>query len=242
MIAKVAFISRVNIMSEDCSISENVQIKENVILGKGVIIQDYVVIGKKPQRAKISLFAQAPREFKPTVIGDYVTLCAGAIIYAAVELGNNVFVGDYASIRENTTVGENTIIGRNVTVECDTKIGSNCKIQTGAHITGECVIGDKIFIGPEVCTTNDSYMALVDVPMQGPVFEDGCVVGANSTIVPGVRIGKNAIVAAGSVIFQNVPAEEVWMGNPAKKIATLKQFMGTAKMFAAKKKSKENES
>nr|MDO8110722.1 acyltransferase [Candidatus Sigynarchaeota archaeon] len=226
-------------MSEKSNISKTALIKDNVKLGKGLIIQDYVVIGKRPERAKISLFAQKPREFKPTVIGDYVTLCAGAIVYAAVELGNSVFVGDYASIRESTTVGENTIIGRNVTVECDTKIGKSCKIQTGAHITGECVVGDNVFIGPEVCTTNDSYMALVDVPMQGPVFGDGCVVGANSTIVPGIHIGKKAVIGAGSVIFQNVPDEEVWMGNPAKKVATYKEFIGTAKMFAAKKKAKE---
>jgi UDP-2-acetamido-3-amino-2,3-dideoxy-glucuronate N-acetyltransferase len=226
-------------MSEQNTISKTAVIKDKVQLGKGIIVQDFVVIGKRPERAKISLFAQAPREFKPTIIGNYVTLCAGAIVYAAVELGNSVFVGDYASIRENTTVGENTIIGRNVTVECDTKIGKNCKIQTGAHITGECVVGDKVFIGPEVCTTNDAYMALVDVPMQGPVFGDGCVVGANSTIVPGVRIGKSAVIAAGSVVFQNIPDEEFWMGNPAKKVGTYKQFLGTARMFAAKKKSKE---
>ena len=208
----------------------------SVHLGEGVLVQDHVVIGKPPQRAKTSLFSHKQVEFAPVKIGNYVTLCTGVIIYAAVTLGDNVFVGDHASIRENTSVGENTIIGRDVTVECDTVIGKNCKIQTGAHVTGECVIGDNVFLGPEVCTTNDRYMALIDIPMEGPVFKDGCVVGGNATILPGITVGKNAVVAAGSVVFQDVPDEEVWMGNPARKISTYKKFIGTGKMFAAKRK------
>jgi acetyltransferase-like isoleucine patch superfamily enzyme len=210
-----------------------------VEIGEGAIIQDHVVIGKPPQRAKISLYAQVGTqqdEFGPTIIGNYVTMCCGTIVYAGAKLGNNVFLGDYASIRENTTVGEGTIIGRNVTVECYTQIGKNCKIQTGAHITGYCKIGDGVFVGPEVCTTNDKYMSVVDVPMVGPVIEDGALIGANVTILPSVRIGKKSVISAGSVVVKDVPDEQLWMGNPAKKISTYNQFIGAAKMFSARVK------
>ncbi|MHA1684460.1 MAG: acyltransferase [Promethearchaeota archaeon] len=193
----------------------------NPNIGKGVIIQDNVVIGKRPERASISHFKKAGGEdtFPPTVIGDYVTICTGAVIYAGTTIGNNAFIGDNANIRENSSVGENTIIGRNVTVECNTRIGKNSKIQTAAHITGDCTIGDGVFIGPEACTMNDKYMGLVEEQqMSGPIFEDGCAVGGNATILPGIRIGKNAIVGAGSVVTKDVPEKEVWVGNPAKKI------------------------
>ncbi|MHA1793299.1 MAG: acyltransferase [Promethearchaeota archaeon] len=202
-----------------------------VEIGEGVIIQDYVVLGKKPERAKISLFSKEEKKFNPTKIGNYVTICTGAVVFAGVEIGDNAFIGDGASIRENTVIGGNTIVGRAVTIECNTVIGKNCKIETGAHVTGNCTVGDDVFIGPFVVTTNDRYLALVDVEMVGPTFDDGCAIGANSTILPGVHVGKKAIVGAGSLVIKDVPDEEVWMGNPARKVGTYKKFIATSKLF-----------
>ena len=105
-----------------------------------------------------------------------------------------------------------------VTVECNTKIGKRSKIQTAAHITGDCIIGDDVFVGPEVTTMNDLYMGARETEMKGPIIEDGALIGGNATLLPGVRIGKNAVVGAGSVVTKDVPANEVWVGNPARKI------------------------
>ncbi len=108
------------------------------------------------------------------------------------------------------------MIGRNVTVECNTKIGEGTKVQTAAHITGDCIIGKNCFIGPEVTTMNDLYMGAKETEMQGPILEDGVLIGGNATLLPGVRIGENSVVGAGSVVTKDIPANQVWVGNPAK--------------------------
>ncbi|MCP4762517.1 MAG: N-acetyltransferase [archaeon] len=179
-------------------------------------VQSHVILNKKPVYGPNSLFAGKEKDLPDTEIGDGSIICSLSVIYAGTTLGKKVFVGDGASIRENVQIGDNCVIGRNVTIECNVKIGNNTKIQTSAHITGDCFIGDDCFIGPEVCMMNDRLMGMKDIPMVGPTIEDGVLIGGNATIYPGVKIGKKAIISAGSVINRNVPSNEVWMGNPAK--------------------------
>ena len=126
-------------------------------------------------------------------------------------------IADQASIRENCSIGRNTIIGRASTVENNTKIGDLCKIETGAHITGNAIIKKNVFIGPHVTMTNDKYMGKVkNIQLIGPIIESGAKIGANATILPAVRIGKLAVVGAGSVVTKNVSNNTTVIGVPAK--------------------------
>tara|TARA_B100000003_G_scaffold48461_1_gene42356 strand:+ start:1099 stop:1566 length:468 start_codon:yes stop_codon:yes gene_type:complete len=121
------------------------------------------------------------------------------------------------SIGPGTNIGALSHIGRNVT------IGERCKIQGSVYIADECVIGDEVFIGPNATLTNDRY------PPSGGnwspvVVEDKVVIGANTTVVAGVRLNTGCVIAAGSVVTKDVPREEVWAGNPAKFLMTLEQY------------------
>ncbi|MCH2435074.1 MAG: N-acetyltransferase, partial [Candidatus Poseidoniaceae archaeon] len=116
-----------------------------------------------------------------------------------------------------TNIGALSHIGRNV------NIGSRCKIQGSVYIADECVIGDEVFIGPNATLTNDRH------PPSGGnwspvVVEDKVVIGANSTVVAGVRLNTGCVIAAGSVVTKDVPSGEVWAGNPAKFLMTLEQY------------------
>ena len=121
------------------------------------------------------------------------------------------------SIGPGTNIGALSHIGRNVT------IGSRCKIQGSVYIADECVIGDEVFIGPNATLINDRH------PPSGGnwspvVVEDKVVIGANSTVVAGVRLNTGCVIAAGSVVTKDVPSGEVWAGNPAKFLMTLEQY------------------
>ncbi|MCK4522402.1 MAG: N-acetyltransferase [Nanoarchaeota archaeon] len=97
------------------------------------------------------------------------------------------------------------------------KIGKNgCKIQPLAFIPDGVTIEDDVFIGPGATFTNDKYPPSNGKGWQKTYVLKGSVIGANATILPGIVIGPNAIVGAGSVVTQTVPADEVWVGNPAK--------------------------
>jgi acetyltransferase-like isoleucine patch superfamily enzyme len=115
-----------------------------------------------------------------------------------------------AEIGAFTTIGMFTEIGENV------KIGERCKIGGHAFIPKGITLGDEVFIGPHVMFCNDAFpRAVGDWKCLNTIVEEGASIGANSTILPGLRIGKGAMIGAGSVVTHDVEAYSVVYGNPA---------------------------
>lgn len=128
-------------------------------------------------------------------------------------------VADLASLRENVEVGEYTIIGRGVTIENKVRVGSRCKLETEAYITALSEIGDGCFIAPEVTFTNDNFLGRTKERFKfhrGVTMHRGARIGANVTVLPGLTLGEDALVAAGSVVTRDVPARKLVMGAPAR--------------------------
>jgi len=196
-------------------IGHNVVIHEGTKIGDNAYIDDGVILGRMP-RSGASARRKAPKITKSLKIGDNCVIGAQAIIYAGTKIGDQLMVGDLASIRENNIIGNGVIVGRLVMIEANTKIGNNVKIQTGTHITGDAIIEDNVFFGDEVSTTNDNTMGRGKGIYKGPHIKKGARIGSNSTLLPGVVIGEEAVVAAGAVVTHNVPNKKVVMGTPAR--------------------------
>jgi len=98
-------------------------------------------------------------------------------------------------------------------VEIGGVVGNDCKIQAFAFIPPGVTIGDRVFIGPHVCFTNDKRPP--SDKLSETVVKYGASIGANATILPGITIGHDAMVGAGSVVTKDVPDGETWIGNPA---------------------------
>ena len=180
----------------------------DVKIGKGSIIQDNVIIGigGNSEDAKVR-------------IGENAIIRSGTVIYSSVEIGKNFKTGHNVLIRENTEIGDNVLIGTNSVVDGNCKIGNNVIAQTNVYITAYTIIEDDVFMGPCSVTTNDKYMRYgKEVVLKGPTIKRGARVGANSTILPGLEIGENAIIGAGSVVTRDVKSGEVVVGIPAKKL------------------------
>lgn len=126
---------------------------------------------------------------------------------------NNLF----QNIWGNVQIGEGTKIAAFVEIGDGVVIGKNCKIQAFAFIPPGVTIGDEVFIGPHVTFCNDKYPSATktDFVPEKTFVEDGAKIGAGSVILPGVRIGANALIGAGSVVTKNIPANTKWCGNPA---------------------------
>lgn len=202
----------------NCRIGSGVVIHAGSIIGNNVRVDDNTVIGKLPMKAALSAVTH-DQELDPCVIGDDCIIGTMVVIYRGCLIGKKVLVADLASLRENVEVGEYTIIGRGVTVENKVKVGSRCKLETEAYITALSEIGDGCFIAPEVTFTNDNFLGRTKDRFKyhkGVTMKRGSRIGANVTVLPGLTLGEDALVAAGSVVTRDVPARKLVMGAPAR--------------------------
>lgn len=150
----------------------------------------------------------------------------GSFVHDDATLESGVLVWHGAQIANGAHIGKNTIIGANVYIDSKVKIGKNCKIQSGASLFFGVEIKDNVFVGPHVCFANDKLprstnpdgklRSARDWKISKTIVEKGASIGANSTILPGVKIGRWAMVGAGSVVTKNVPDFALVYGNPAK--------------------------
>ncbi|HLJ90382.1 MAG TPA: DapH/DapD/GlmU-related protein [Candidatus Angelobacter sp.] len=202
----------------NCRIGSGVVIHPDTVIGDNVRIDDNTVVGKLPMKAALSAVT-TEQTLSPCVVASDCMIGALVVIYRGCVLQNKVMVADMASLRENVEIGELTIVGRGVTVENKVRVGSRCKLETEAYITALSEIGDGCFIAPEVTFTNDNFLGRTKERFKfhkGVTMKRGARIGANVTVLPGLTLGEDALVAAGSIVTRDVPARKVVMGTPAK--------------------------
>ena len=129
------------------------------------------------------------------------------------KIGENVKIWHFAYVGDNTSIGNNVMIGSLTHVDYGVRIGNNCRIEGSVYIPPLTEIGNDVFIGPGATFTNDPYP--MSKKMTGVVVEDGAIIGGRSVFKPGVKIGKNSVVAMASVVTKDVPPNVVVMGHPA---------------------------
>lgn len=190
-------------------ISERAVIYPNVKLGRNCVVEDFVIIGVLPRGHNIVRLE--------TVIGDNAVIRSHTVIYAGNKIGNNFQTGNKANIRELNEIGDHVSIGTLSVVEHHVKLGNGVRIHTQAFIPEFTIVEDGSWIGPNAVLTNAKYPQSSDVKteLKGPHVMRNAIIGANSTLLPGIKIGEYAFVGAGSVVTKDVPNRCVVAGNPA---------------------------
>lgn len=139
------------------------------------------------------------------------------IIDKAAKIGEGTKIWHYTQIRENAVIGTKCNIGKSCYIDKNVVIGDNCKIQNSVNIYDGVTIGNNVFIGPSVTFTNDKHPSVSDNwEIRKTMVCDYVSIGANSTIICGITIGRGALIGAGSVVTKDVGEFEMWFGNPAK--------------------------
>jgi UDP-2-acetamido-3-amino-2,3-dideoxy-glucuronate N-acetyltransferase len=182
----------------------------HLVLGDDVVIEENVVLCK----------AFSDRTIERVSIGNGCVLRSGCVIYSGCRFGENVRIGHNTILMANTIIGKGTYIGGLVNCEGETRIGEYCGINAQSHITKYTEIGDYVFWGPMVCTTNDYRIKYHreghGTGLIGPKFGRGVRVGNMATVLPGIRVGKNALIGAASVVTRDVPDNAIVYGAPAR--------------------------
>lgn len=137
------------------------------------------------------------------------------------EIGAGTKIWHFSHVMKGARIGQKVVIGQNVNVDGGTVIGNNVKIQNNVSVYTGVVIEDDVFLGPSCVLTNVSNPR--SQVNRHSLYETtrlkrGCTIGANSTIVCGVTVGRYAFIGAGSVVTKNVPDFALVVGNPAHQI------------------------
>lgn len=147
------------------------------------------------------------------------------------NIGENTNIWQFCVVFAGAQIGSNCNICAHVLIENDVKIGDNVTVKSGVQLWDGVTLEDGVFVGPNVTFTNDLFPRSKVYPekFERTLIKKGASIGANSTIVAGITVGENAMIGAGSVVTHDVPAGEVWYGNPARfvrKIAYIEIYMG----------------
>ncbi len=138
----------------------------------------------------------------------------------ATEVGRGTRIWAFAHVMEGATVGEDCNIGEGCFVETGAIIGNHCTLKNGISVWDKVVLEDYVFLGPNAVLTNDLLprCRTKKTPDEflPTLIREGASVGANATIICGVKIGRNAMIGAGAVITRDVPDHAIVIGNPAR--------------------------
>ena len=141
------------------------------------------------------------------------------IIADDVQIGEGTRVGNFVFIRDNTIIGKDCLIGSYVDIEGDVRIGDFVSLQSACYLTRGVIIEDDVFCGPRMVTLNDrtmTYRRPIAFEPKAPRILRAARIGGHVTLCPGVTIGENAAVGAGSVVTRDVADGTMVSGNPAR--------------------------
>lgn len=136
----------------------------------------------------------------------------------STQIGFGTKFWQYSIVLEGAVIGANCNINSHTFIENDVIVGNDVTIKCGVYLWDGLRIEDGVFVGPNVTFTNDKYPRSKKYPQQFQTItiKKGASIGANATVLGGVIVGENSLIGAGSVVTKNVPANELWLGNPAK--------------------------
>jgi acetyltransferase-like isoleucine patch superfamily enzyme len=189
---------------------------EQSIIYPGVVwegdftVGPFAIIGQPPK-------GQTAGESQ-THIGAGAYINSHTVVYSGNKIGRNFRTGHGVLIRENNEIGHDVSIGSGSNVEHDVRMGNGVRIHSNVFVPELSTLEDLCWLGPNVVLTNARYPASPTTKEQlvGPHIEKGAKIGANTTVLPGIRIGAYALVGAGAVVTVDVPPGAVVVGNPAR--------------------------
>lgn len=194
-------------------------IHPGVQLGPPEYIGDSVILGLPPLPSGSSA---------ATRIGSGAYIRSHTVIYAGNRIGAGLRTGHFVLIRESNEIGDGVSIGSFSEVAHHVTLGDRVTTHSSVFIPEYSVLEEDCWIGPHAVLTNDRYPMSDTKAKRGPLLRRKSKIGANATLLPGVVIGRYALVGAGAVVVRDVPEGTVVVGNPARVIKEVDELSAYA--------------
>lgn len=222
IIGSNSVIGKGTILKNNVIVGKNVKIGEQSVVEYNTIIRDNVQIGREAfigVRCILGeLLADAIHSGTENQgalrIGDKCLIRSETIIYGCTNIGNNFQTGHRVTIREKADIGNSVRIGTLSDIQGDCEIGDYVNMHSNVHIGQKSRIEKYVWIFPYVVLTNDPNPP--SNSLMGVNVKEFAVISTGSIILPGLTIGEGAMVGAGSIVTKDVPANKIFVGNPAK--------------------------
>lgn len=211
-------ISESAIIGKNVKIGDNTTIYDNVKIGDNCIISDNCVIGEPLNDYYFNSEYQNPI----TEIGNNSLIRSYCIIYAGNRFGEGFSTGHRVTIREGSVFGKNCRLGTLCDIQGNVEFGDYCWLHSNVHIGQKSKVGNYVFIYPYVVFTNDPHPP--SNTLKGVTVHDYAQISVFSVLLPGVEIGKHALVGAGSIVAKDVDDYTLVLGNPAKPIKDVREL------------------
>lgn len=213
-------IHQTAIIEPGCTLGKNIRVDEFSIIRSGVTLGDnshigpFCEIGHPSTGTDDELF-----------LGANSLIRSHNVIYLGSKLGNGLKTGHNVVIREKTEAGEGLQIGTSGDIQGNCTIGKFVRMHSNVHVSTGSKIGDFVWLFPGVVLTNDPRPPSNNI--LGTNIEDYAVVAVGVTILPGVTVGRGALIAAGAVLTRDADEESLYSGNPARLKGKLQELLPT---------------
>lgn len=138
------------------------------------------------------------------------------------NVGDGTRIWQFSVVLKGAKIGKNCNICAQTFIENNVVVGDNVTVKCGVQLWDGLRVGSNVFIGPNVTFTNDKHpiSGNRDYKCLETIVEDEVSIGANATILPGVRLGRGCVIGAGSVVTKDVLPGVTVVGNPARILPT----------------------
>ena len=199
-------------------VSAHADLAADVVVGAFSVVHDGVRLGAgSVVGSHCSLGEPTPLTDQPLEFGAGATIRSHSVFYAGSTFGPGLSTGHRVTVREGVRAGARLSIGTASDLQGDTRVGEDTRLHSGVFVPKETVLGSFVWLFPSVVLTNDATPPS-DGPHVGPTIEDFAAVAAGSLVLPGVRIGRGAVVGAHSTVTRDVGPGRLVVGSPARDV------------------------
>lgn len=213
-----AVVSPAARLGTDVTIGAFTLVHDDVVIGDRTVVGSHCVLGE-PATAIDRLRSTA--DVTTCTVGPDSLIRSHSVLYQGAVVGDHFETGHHTTIREGSTIGRGVRIGTTSDVQGYLEIGDHTRLHSNVFVAQGTVIERLVWIFSGVVITDDPHPPS-STCSRGATIRELAVIAVQSTLLPGVEIGRSALVGAGSLVTRDVPAETVVIGSPARSAGSVR--------------------